>query len=308
MKIVITGAAGFVGQNLLTILDKKDEITAIDRNNENLKLLKKLHPKVKTINSDISEGGEWEKSFQKADIVIALQAQIASKTDEAFYKSNVNAVKNIIKTMKKYKVPYLVHVSSSVVESVAKDDYTLSKKKGEDLVKNSGINHVILRPTLMYGCFDYKHLGWIIRFMGKTPVFPIPGDGRFIRQPLYVMDFCRIIASCLKKRPKNKTYDITGKERISYINMMQKIAKVRGIRTTFLKVPVPLFSLALIAYGAFTTKPIFTPDQLKALTAGDEFKVIRWWDIFGVKYTPFERGLKEMFNSPNYKYVLKKAY
>lgn len=131
MKIVITGAAGFVGQNLLTILDKKDEITAIDRNNENLKLLKKLHPKVKTINSDISEGGEWEKSFQKADIVIALQAQIASKTDEAFYKSNVNAVKNIIKTMKKYKVPYLVHVSSSVVESVAKDDYTLSKRRGK---------------------------------------------------------------------------------------------------------------------------------------------------------------------------------
>lgn len=308
MKILITGAAGFVGQNLMTLLDKKNDIIAVDRNVKNLKLLKKLHPKVKTVNADLSKSGDWQNNFKGIDVVITLHAQIASKTSEAFYKSNVNALKNILKAMKKYKVPYIVHVSSSVVESVARDDYTLSKKKSEELVKESGIRYVTLRPTLMYGCFDYKHIGWIIRFMEKTPVFPIPGNGKFIRQPLYVMDFCRIIVSCLEKKPKNKTYDITGKEKIYYIDMMKKIAKTKGIKRIFLKIPIPLFSFLLDFYGIFTKKPIFTSDQLRALIAGDEFKVIKWWDIFGVKYTPFEKGIEKMFKSSYYRYVLEKAY
>jgi len=40
---------------------------------------------------------------------------------------------------------------------------------------------VVLRPTLMFGWFDRKHVGWLKRFMERMPVFPIPGDGRMWR-------------------------------------------------------------------------------------------------------------------------------
>jgi uncharacterized protein YbjT (DUF2867 family) len=87
---------------------------------------------------------------------------------------------------------------SSVVKSVADDFYTRSKIIQEEIVLESGIACPILRPTLMFGWFDRKHLGWLSRFMQKTPFFPIPGNGRFMRQPLFVGDFCDIIISCFK--------------------------------------------------------------------------------------------------------------
>ena len=56
---------------------------------------------------------------------------------------------------------------------MAVDDYTETKKAQEALTAASGIKQVVLRPTLMFGWFDRKHVGWLARFMQKTPVFPI---------------------------------------------------------------------------------------------------------------------------------------
>ena len=85
-----------------------------------------------------------------------------------------------------------------MVNSVATDLYTQTKLQQEQLVLEKWHGAVVLRPTLMFGWFDRKHLGWLARFMQALPVFPIPGSGRFIRQPLYVGDFCMLIQRCLE--------------------------------------------------------------------------------------------------------------
>jgi uncharacterized protein YbjT (DUF2867 family) len=51
------------------------------------------------------------------------------------------------------------------------DFYVRTKMDQEDLVVNSGVPCVVLRPTLMFGWFDRKHLGWLSRFMKRIPVF-----------------------------------------------------------------------------------------------------------------------------------------
>ena len=79
-----------------------------------------------------------------------------------------------------------------------------SKDAQEKLVVESGLPVVVLRPTLMFGWFDRKHLGWLARFMQKTPVFPVPGNGRYLRQPLYAGDFCDIIMACIERRPSGR--------------------------------------------------------------------------------------------------------
>jgi hypothetical protein len=98
--------------------------------------------------------------------------------------------------------PAAVHryISSSVVNSRAVDFYTETKKAQEALVLASGLPCTVLRPTLMFGWFDRKHLGWLARFMRKAPVFPVPDRGDYIRQPLYVGDFCNVIIECLDGR------------------------------------------------------------------------------------------------------------
>jgi uncharacterized protein YbjT (DUF2867 family) len=207
--------------------------------------------------------------------------------------------------MKDYKVPYLVHISSSVVNSMAKDFYTNTKKEQEKLVLESGITQCILRPTLMYGWFDRKHLGWLSRFMERVPFFPIPGHGRYMRQPLYEKDFCKIIISAMEKQPQNKDYNITGRDEVDYIDIIRTIKKVKGLKTPIIKIPYNVFKLLMATYALFSSNPPFTTQQLEALIADDEFELIPWWEIFEVESTSFADAMYETFNDPTYsKYIL----
>ncbi len=302
-KVIVTGAAGLVGQNLIPMLVKeKYNVIAIDKNKNNLELLKKLNPLVKCLKDDLSKKGKWEEEFKGASIVIQLQAQIASKTEKDFVKNNVNAVKNILRACEKNKVKNLIHISSSVVISVAKDEYTLTKRKGEDLVIKSKTPFTILRPPLIYGCFDAKHLGWITRFMKKSLIVPVIGSGKYIRQPLFVQDLCKIIVKLTKRKPQNKIYNIIGKEKIYYIDLLKTICRTKGWKRIFLPIPIPLFSALINVYGVFTKKPAFRPEQIKALTAGDIFPVEDWEKEFGVKYTCFEKGIHKTLKSACSKY------
>ncbi|MBS0583227.1 MAG: NAD-dependent epimerase/dehydratase family protein [Proteobacteria bacterium] len=301
-KIVLTGAAGLVGQNLLVELEAQgySNLVAIDKHEYNLDILRRLHPRVRAIRADVAERGEWEQSFDGAACVVQLHAQITDKDAQVFVRNNIDATRVVLDAIKRHAVPYLVHISSSVVNSVANDDYTNTKKAQEKLVVESGITHCVLRPTLMFGWFDPKHLGWLSRFMAKTPIFPIPGDGRYMRQPLYERDFCRCIARCIETQPDGAVYDVCGDTRIDYVDIIRTIKRVKGLRTWIVHVPYALFRFLLKVYALFSGKPPFTADQLEALSAGDEFHGVDTRATFGVAQTPFEDAVRESYCDARY--------
>ena len=306
-KIIIPGAAGLVGQNLIVQLKKRGytNLVAIDKHTNNLKVLKELHPEVKAIEADLAEDGLWKKEFENADVVLMLQAQIGAPTIDPFIRNNITSTKNILDVMKDLNIPYLVHISSSVVNSKATDFYTNTKKEQEKLVIESGIKQCILRPTLMYGWFDRKHLGWLSRFMEKVPFFPIHGHGRYMRQPLYEKDFCQVIISAMERQLENKTYNITGRDEVDYIDIIKTIKKVKGLKTPIIKIPYKIFYFLMWGFALISKNPPFTTQQLEALVADDEFELIPWWEIFDVESTPFEKAMNETFNDPTYsKYIL----
>jgi len=306
-KILIPGAAGLVGQNLIVQLKNRGytNLVAIDKHHDNIKVLRQLHPEITIIEADLAEHGEWEQSFEGADVVLMLQAQIGAPTIDPFIRNNVTSTKNILEVIERFKIPYLVHISSSVVNSKAEDFYTNTKKEQETLVLQSFVSKTILRPTLMYGWFDRKHLGWLSRFMERIPVFPIPGHGRYMRQPLYEKDFCNIIISAMEMRKHNEIFNITGRDEVDYIDIIRTIKKVKKIKTPIVKIPYSLFYFLMWGYALFSSNPPFTTQQLEALVADDQFELIPWWDIFGVESTPFEEAMFETFNDPTYsQYVL----
>ena len=301
-KLVITGAAGLVGQNLIVELKAQgySQIVAIDKHAYNLDILRNLHPDVTAILADLAEDGDWTDAFAGAACAVQLHAQITSKSPEPFTRNNVDATRRVLDALRKHVVPYLVHISSSVVVSVADDDYTRTKRTQEEVVVASGIPHCVLRPTLMFGWFDPKHLGWLSRFMAKTPVFPIPGDGRYMRQPLYERDFCRCIVRCIETQPAGDIYDVVGDTRIDYVDIIKTIKQAKQLRTPIVHVPYGLFELMLRAYALFSGKPPFTADQLKALTAGDEFNGVDTEKVFGVRQTPFPEAVRESYCDKKY--------
>ena len=302
MKVAVTGAAGLVGQNLVLMMRERgyDDVVAIDKNATNLALLEKLNPGVRTLCADLAEPGPWENALAGVDAAVVLHAQITGKAYGPFARNTLAASEHVFAALKRHAVPYVVHVSSSVVNSVAADDYTETKKAQERMFAASGLAGCVLRPTLMYGWFDPKHFGWLARFMETTPVFPIPGHGRYVRQPLYERDFCCAILWCLEHRPVGEIYDLVGAERVHYIDIIREIRRVKKLRTPIVKIPYALFDVLLRLYAQFSRRPPFTASQLKALTAGDEFTGVDLRATFGIEPTPFAAGIEETFGHPVY--------
>lgn len=281
-------------------------VAVIDRHTNNLAILRHHHPWVEAIEADLATPGPWESAVMDADAAVMLQAQIGGTDPDAFRLNNVVAAGRVLAALREGgRHPFLVHISSSVVGSQAHDWYTESKKEQERLVVDSGLAHCILRPSLMFGWFDRKHLGWLARFMARVPVFPIPGNGRYMRQPLYAKDFCRIILACLQRRPQGAAHDITGLEKIDYIDLICAIRRVTGVRTPVVRIPYALFWLLLRTYAVFSANPPFTIHQLRALVTPDEFPVEPWERIFGVQATPLAQALQDVFGpSPHRDVVL----
>lgn len=124
-RVVIPGGAGLVGQNLVARLKAQgyNNLIVLDKFRANLEILRNTHPDVTAIYADLAEPGEWEQYFAGAEVVVMLQAQIGGPTLEPFIRNNITSTRHVLAAIKRHNVPYTVHISSSVVYSVAKDFY-----------------------------------------------------------------------------------------------------------------------------------------------------------------------------------------
>src|SRR5271166_521328 len=135
-KIIVTGGAGLVGQNLIQRLTARgySRIVAIDKHPSNTATLVRLNPGVEVIHADLARLGSWEAAFAGADTLVLNHAQIGALDQKPFLDNNVTATENVIAAIRRSSIPHVVHISSSVVNSMARDFYTESKKAQEKLV------------------------------------------------------------------------------------------------------------------------------------------------------------------------------
>ena len=133
-KIIVTGGAGLVGQNLIQRLTKRgySRIVAIDKHPANTATLARLNPGVEVIEADLARTGAWEAAFAGADTMILNHAQIGALEEKPFLDNNVTATYNVIAATRRSSIPHVVHISSSVVNSMARDFYTELKRRRKD--------------------------------------------------------------------------------------------------------------------------------------------------------------------------------
>ena len=305
MKVFLPGGAGLVGLNLIAkIIDQHPdwELLIVDKKLASVEIGRNLFPNVQFLCEDLTFLGEqsWPKKILNYDCCVFLQAEIGNLDKNKFELNNVLSTKLIVEVIKKSKIKRIVHISSSVINSIVNDHYTFTKLKQEEIVLKNYPDAIILRPTLMFGWFDRKHMGWLSRFMKKSPLFPIRGKGNFKRQPLYVGDFCSIIIRSLEEVSLKGVYDITGLEQIRYVDLMRSIRSYARCKVIFIYLPIYLFNFLLKIWSLLSSNPAFTSSQLKALVAGDEFEVINWPSIFSIEPTRLEDALRITYQDNRY--------
>ncbi len=225
MKLLITGATGFVGKHLLKALSKH-EINILTR--------KEISGK------NVFSGSLFEKEIllkaSEVDIVIHL----AGTADGDVFKVNYEGTKNLIDACVQNNVRKFIFVSS--YDAVLNTDYGKSKLKAEEYLKSSGLNYIIFRPTVIYGKDNKKDIGKLIA-LAKLGIVPVPGDGNFKLQPLFVEDFVSIIVKSIESKHKNKIYSIGGGDALTFNEMVEVISNHLVKKVIKIKIPVFLIKL-----------------------------------------------------------------
>ncbi len=291
-RILITGAAGFVGSHLLPFLIANGyPVTALVRTKDESK---KINPRAQIVIGDLAEKGSWQDKLKNHHILIHLAAEIASKTPQDFKRNNTLATRNLMEAAKRAKIKKVILFSSAAVTSIRLDWYAKTKKQQEEIVAASKIPYIIIRPSMIYGPADTKNIGWLISQVKKLPIIPLPGGGNFGRQPVYVADICKVVLELIPAAHSKKIYEIHGAEYVTMKEMVKVIKNALGLKKP--TVVVPLFALksAIWLGGKLSKNPKFTTDQIESLISGEKFSGDKWWLIFDIIPTKFEAGVTKM--------------
>ena len=247
MKVLVTGGAGFIGHNVVRILEQqghecvvidtctdygfipKEELTyLIDRR------LKRINAQVRKI--DIREGTFVDTIFKtyKPDVVIHMASFPRQKVVEQnpLLASDVmsNGLVNLLEKSKQHKVKKFVYISSSMVYGNFETDvdetaqcnpigqYGIMKFMGEKLVEDYSrrgcFEHVVIRPSAVYGEWDVED-----RVVSKFMTKAMRGETLKVNGPNEVLDFTYvedtamgIVLAATKESANGNIYNITRSE------------------------------------------------------------------------------------------------
>jgi len=265
LKILVTGSLGFLGKHLVAELkdNKKFELLCLTRENEDTSYLQNLGINYQTC--DLLDKISIEHHIQKSDLIIHLAAKLRSKNDDEKLKNNVESTQNILDCCSdKQRIIF----SSSTLADNPLDAYGKSKKICEEIIMNSKIPYTILRMSIVFGPNDDAYISKIIKSINSGKYLAIPGDGKYIVQPVFITDVINAFKEIITKDNfTNKLLTIVSSpsslnELINNIGkILNKKPKVHHISMTILKPMVKI-------YQSFSKKPVVTKEQLVNLNSG----------------------------------------
>ena len=159
----------------------------------------------------------------------------------------------------------VVHVSVSNPREDSPLPYFRGKAQVERVLRESGLSHAIVRPTLVFGPDDLlvNNIAWILR---RFPVFLVPGDGSYEVQPVSVRDTARVCVEA-GAREDNATIDAAGPDRLTFDELVRLIARAVGSKARIVHGP-PRAALALTRAAGFCLHDVvLTRDEVSGLMA-----------------------------------------
>ncbi|MDR4515355.1 NAD-dependent epimerase/dehydratase family protein [Nitrosomonas sp.] len=112
--------------------------------------------------------------------------------------------------------------------------------------KENGIEWIILRPTLIYGLGSDKNISEIARFIIRFGFFPLLGPANGLRQPIHAKDVATACILALNTlNIKNRTYNLTGGETLTYQEMINRVFSALNKKPHFIRIPRWLFQLTI---------------------------------------------------------------
>ena len=292
MQVFVTGSTGFVGNHVLhELVDKGHQVRALVRPGSEHKL--KRPDDVETIPGTVEEVADLVQGMQGCDAIIHLVGIIRAfpSQDITFERMHTEAAANVVAAAKETKIPRLLHMSALGAREDGSTPYLRTKFAAEEIVRQSGLNYTIFRPSLIFG-----RGGEAIKMFGemvKKYVVPIIGDGQYRFQPVSVSTVAQGFEKGLDPEiAKEQTLDVGGPDNVTFDEIMDTLAQVMGKSIVKIHMPVLPLRLATTALQHAPGYPL-TTDQITMLLEGSTCDEKPFYELLGLTPISLEQTLRD---------------
>ena len=211
LKVVITGANGFVGKNVGKALAKKGiSIIGIVRKGKD----SSINFGDVIFSKDLSENYLVSK-LRGCSALLHFIGEGKQTVDSDYQTVNVGLTKNAIRLCRKAKIKKIIYISGLGVSKDTTFGYFISKFQAEQEIINSGLDYTIFRASYIIGKDDPLS-NFLFKQMKKGTMI-IPGSGRYRLQPIFVGDVAGVIfQSIIQKKFSNKIIDLVGPKTVTF--------------------------------------------------------------------------------------------
>ena len=267
-KILVFGASGAIGRNLIRKLAKSNFIiTAVTRNLHQKGYILKTQANAGYINiveASIFDEQKLKNLISKNDICINLVGILFEKGKRNTFKNIHTFFPSLIsKICNENNIEQFIQISALGIDQAKDSNYAISKLQGENNVKKNFSAATILRPSVVYSVDDNFTTNFMT-LLNRMPFFPLYYNGKTKFMPIHCSDLTEIIFQIISKNIKSVTIECVGPEIISLKDILKKLLKLIEKRRLLIPIPLIIARLSAIIFQLLP-KPLLTTDQLTLL-------------------------------------------
>jgi uncharacterized protein YbjT (DUF2867 family) len=268
VTVLVTGGTGFIGPHVIHALRAKDTpVRALVRNPARATRLAAWG--VELAAGDVTDPASLRAACEGVDAVVHLVAIIQGRPAD-FERVMSQGTRNVVAAAQEAGVRRFVLASALGLDERTKDavPYFEAKWEMERAVKESGLEHVIFRPSFVFGR-DGGVLPTFVRLGRFAPVTPIVGPGTQRLQPIWVEDLAEYYALALTEpSAANRTFELGGPDEVSWNEFWARLKRVLGVRRPSVHIPFGAMRMQATLTERLPGAPV-TRDQLTMLELGD---------------------------------------
>ena len=227
-SVCIIGGSGFVGRHIVHLLARERlRVRVPTRHRESVKGDLILLPTVDVLDADVHDPATLERMVAGCDAVIHLVGILHATRDAGFERVHTELPRRVIDACRRNGVRRYVHMSALHASPDGPSAYLRSKGEAEALVKASGLDWTIFRPSVIFGRGD-SFLTMFASTLKLAPALPLAcPNARF--QPVWVEDVARAFVQCLgDSRTIGQSYDLCGPKVYTLRELVEYVGRVTG--------------------------------------------------------------------------------